>query len=109
MSTSELTMIFAKEGRRPIGFPRWPGASEGGFILGMSGQFITLVPMMKGPAMFRILITILNLQAWLLSDHQLRGAGEEGVSVEGNLAINLEKCTALFVARTRATQQGHAR
>jgi hypothetical protein len=77
----------------------------------MFGQFITPMPMMKGPAMLSIAILVLSLQQCnrLLSDHQLRGAGEEGVSVEGDLAINRESCTAFFVARTRATQQGHAK
>jgi hypothetical protein len=56
-------MIFAKEGRRLTGFLRWPGASEGGFILGMYGQSITPMPMMKGPAMFSTVITILSPQA----------------------------------------------
>jgi hypothetical protein len=56
-------MTFTKEGRRPTGFPRWPGASEGGFILGMSGPFITPMPMMKGPTMLSIVIKILSLQA----------------------------------------------
>jgi hypothetical protein len=67
--------------------------------------------MMKGPAMLSIVITVLSIQPCnrLLSDHRLRGAGEEGVSVEGDLAINLESCTTFFVARTRVTQQGHAR
>jgi hypothetical protein len=41
--------------------------------------------------------------------NRLRGAEEEEVSVEEGLAINLESCTALFVATTRATQQEHAR
>jgi hypothetical protein len=56
------------------------------------------MPMMKGPAMLSIAILVLSLQQCnrLLSDHQLRGAGEEGVSVEGDLAINRESCTAFF-------------
>jgi hypothetical protein len=67
--------------------------------------------MIKGPAMFSIAITVLSLQACnrLLSDHQLRDTEEEGVSVEEGSAINPESCTAFFVARTRTTQQGHAR
>ena len=66
--------------------------------------------MMKGLAMFSITITVLSLRACnrLLSDHQLREAEEEGVSVEEGLAINPKSCTAFFVARTRTTQQGHA-
>jgi hypothetical protein len=81
MSTSGPIMIFAKEGRKPTGFLRWQGASEGDFIPGMSGQFITPMPMMKGPAMFSIAITVLSLRACsrLISDHRLRGAEEEEV------------------------------
>jgi hypothetical protein len=77
----------------------------------MSDQFTTPMPMMKGPAMFSIAITVLNLQACnrLLLDHRLQGAGEEEVSVEDDLEINLESCTVFFVVRTRATQQEHAR
>jgi hypothetical protein len=76
----------------------------------MSGQFITPMPMMKGPAMFSIAITTLSFRACnrLLSDHQLREAEEEEVSVEEGSEINLESCTIFFVARTRATQYGHA-
>jgi hypothetical protein len=50
---------------------------------------------MKGSAMFSIAITVLSLQACnrLLSDHRLRGAEEEEVSVEEDLAINPESCT----------------
>jgi hypothetical protein len=111
MSTSGPILIFAKGGRKPTGFPRWPGASEGDFIPGMYDQFTTPMPMMKEPTMFSIAITVLSLQACnrLLSDHRLWGAGEEEVSVEDDLAINPESCIVFFVARTRATQQEHAR
>jgi hypothetical protein len=65
---------------------------------------------MIGPAMLNIAIIVLRLRACniLLLDHQLREVEEEEVSVVVGLAINLESCTAFFVARTRATQQGHA-
>jgi hypothetical protein len=54
--------------------------------------------MMKGPLMFSIAITILSLRACsrLLSDHRLRGAEEEEVSVEESLAINSKICTVFF-------------
>jgi hypothetical protein len=91
-------MIFAKEGRKSTGFLRWSGASEGDFIPGMSGQFITPMSVMKGPAMFSIAIIVLSLQACnrLLSDHWLWGAEEEEVSVEEGLAINPESCTVFL-------------
>jgi hypothetical protein len=38
-----------------------------------------------------------------------RGKGGRSFSVEEGLAINPESCTVFFVARTRATQQEHAR
>jgi hypothetical protein len=64
----------------------------------MSDQFITPMLMMKGPAMFSIAITVLSLRACniLLSDHQLREAEEEGVSVEEGSTINPESCAAFF-------------
>jgi hypothetical protein len=87
-----------------------PGALEEDFILGMFGQFITPMPMMKGPVMFRTSITSHSLRACsrILSDHQLREAEEGEASVEEGSAINSRSCTASFVARTRAIQQGHA-
>jgi hypothetical protein len=108
MSTSGLIMIFAKEGRKPTGFPRLPGASEGDFIPGLSDQFITPILMMKGPAMFSIAIIVLSLRACniLLSDHRLRGVEEKEVLVEEGSTINPGRCIVFFVARTRATQQG---
>jgi hypothetical protein len=108
MSTSRLTTTFAKEGRRPTDSLRWPGASVGGFILGMFAPFTTPMPMMKGPAMLSMVNKILNLQTWLPSDHQLWGVEEEEVSVEEGLAANPGNYTVFFVARTKATQQGHA-
>jgi hypothetical protein len=111
MSTSGLTMIFGREGRRPTGFLRWPGASEEDFTPGMSDQSTTPIPMMIGPAMLKIAIIVFRLRAcnWLLLDHQLREVEEEEILVVEGLAINPESCTAYFVARTWATQQGHAR
>jgi hypothetical protein len=38
MNTFALTMTFVKEGRKPTGSLRWPGASDGGSTQGMSGQ-----------------------------------------------------------------------
>jgi hypothetical protein len=66
--------------------------------------------MMTGPVMLNIAIIVLRLQACnrLPLDHQLREVEEEEVFVVEGLAINPKSCTAFFVARTRATQQGHA-
>jgi hypothetical protein len=67
--------------------------------------------MMNGLAMFSLAITVLSLRACniLTLGHQLQEAEEEEVSVEEGSAINPESCTVVFVARTRAAQQGHAR
>jgi hypothetical protein len=72
----------------------------------MSGQFITPMPTMKEPIMLRTTIIAHSLRACsrLLSNHQLREVEEEEASVEEGSTINLESCTASFVARTRATQ-----
>jgi hypothetical protein len=106
MSTSGQIMIFAKEGRKHTCFLNWPGASEEDFIPGMSGQFITPMPTMKGPIMLRAAIIAHSLRACsrLVTDHQLQGAEEEEALVEEGSAINPGSCTASFVARTRATQ-----
>jgi hypothetical protein len=46
MSTSELTMTFDKEGKKPTDTLKWPGASEGDSTLGMSGQSIMVAQVM---------------------------------------------------------------
>jgi hypothetical protein len=56
-----------------------------------------------------IIVPRLRVCNRLVLDRQLREVEEEEVLVVEGLAINLESCTAFFVARTRATQQGHAR
>jgi hypothetical protein len=69
------------------------------------------MPTMKGPIMLRAAIIAHSLRACsrLLTDHQLWEAEEEEASMEEGLVINLESCIASSVARTRVTQQGHAR
>jgi hypothetical protein len=46
MSTSELSMTSAKEGRKHTSSLKWPGASEEESTRGMSGQFTTLLRVM---------------------------------------------------------------
>jgi hypothetical protein len=91
-------------------FSEMTEASEEGFTPGMSDQSTTPIPTMIGPAMLNIAIKVLRPRACnrLLLDHQLREVEEEEVLVVEGLAINPECCTAFFVARTRAIQQGHA-
>jgi hypothetical protein len=69
------------------------------------------MPMMKGPTILRAAIRAHSL--WpcnrLLTDHQLREAGEEEASVEEGSAINPGSYSAFSVVRTRVTQQGRAK
>jgi hypothetical protein len=83
---------------------------EEDFTPGMSDPSTTPTPTMTGPAMLNIAIKVLRLRACnrLPLDHQLRKVEEEEASVVEGLAINFESYIAFFVARTRATQQGHA-
>jgi hypothetical protein len=72
----------------------------------MSDQFTTPMPMMKGPAMFIILITQFSVfKHDFFQTTSSKGQGRK----EFRWRANLENYTAFFVARTRATQQGHAR
>jgi hypothetical protein len=103
MSTSELTMIFAKEGRKLTDSLKWPGASEEEFIRGTSGQSITPLRVTTKEVSLRGHNIPHNLRgnSKALSGHQLQGAGAS----EENLGINLERSTAYSVARTRAILQ----
>jgi hypothetical protein len=72
MSTSGLIMIFAREGKKPIGFLRWLGASEEESTLGMSDQSITQARVMIEEASFKDHNTAHNTQgnSKALSGHQ---------------------------------------
>jgi hypothetical protein len=108
MNTSALTMTFDREGRKLTGSPKWPGASEGESILGMSDQFIPL-RMTTGEVSSRDR----NIPPRLWGNNrailgpQLQGAEAPGASEEG-LGISTEKFIAYSVVRTRATLPGCA-
>jgi hypothetical protein len=106
MSTSELTMIFAKEGRKLTDSPKWLGASEEEFIWGTSGQSITPLRVMTKEVSLRGHNIPHNLRGngKALLGHQLQGAGAPGASEE-DLGISLEWSTAYSVVRTRAILQ----
>jgi hypothetical protein len=108
MNISALTMIFAKEGRKPTGSLRGLGASEGESTQGMSGQ--------STPA--RVTIEEVNNRGHniprklrgsnkAIFGRQLQEAEALGASEEG-LGINLGKFIAYSVVRTRTILQGCA-
>ena len=53
MSTSDLILISAREGKKPIGFLKWLGASEEESTLGMSDQSMTPARVMTEEASFK--------------------------------------------------------
>jgi hypothetical protein len=103
MSTSELTMIFAKEGRKLTDSPKWPGASKEESIRGMSGQSITPLNVTTKEVSLRGHNIPHNLRGNIkaLSGHQLQGAEAPGASEE-DLGISLERSIAYSVVRIRA-------
>jgi hypothetical protein len=106
MNTSAPTMTFDREGRKLTGSPKWPGASEGESILGMSDQFIPL-RMTTGEvnSRGRIIPPRLRGSNRAILGPQLQGAEAPGASEEG-LGISPEKFIAYSVVRTRATLPG---
>jgi hypothetical protein len=81
MSTSGLIMIFAKEGKKPIGFLKWPGASEEEFTLDMSDQSITPARVMtrKLATKATAQLSILRTTAKLFQATSLKGQGRQGL------------------------------
>jgi hypothetical protein len=106
MSTFELTMIFAKEGRKLTDSPKWPGASEEEFIRGMSGQSITPLKVTTKEVSLRGHNIPHNLRgnSKALSGHQLQEVEVPGASEE-DLGISLERSTTYSMVRTRAILQ----
>jgi hypothetical protein len=110
MSTFEPTMIFAREGKKLIGFLRWLGASEEESTLSMSDQSTALVRVMTEETSFRGPCITHSLQgsSKAPSGHQLQGTEVAGAS-EVDMGINPENSIAYSVVKTRATLQEHAR
>jgi hypothetical protein len=103
-------MIFAKEGKKLIGFLRWLGASEEESTLGMSDQSTVPVRVMTKEASSRGHSITHSLQDSnkAPSGHQLQGAEAAGASEE-DMGINPGKSSAYSVVKTRATLQERAR
>jgi hypothetical protein len=110
MNTSELIMIFAREGRRLVGILRWLGASEEDSTLGMSKQSTTPAQMMTGQTTLMATNKAHSLQECSkpLTGHQLQEAEEEEASEEGS-TLNPGDCSAYFERRIRDIQQGCAK
>jgi hypothetical protein len=101
MSTSELTMIFGKEGKKPSDTLSCPGASEEDFTLGISGRFIIPVQMTIGGIIPKRNNTALNHQVCnnVLSGHQLQEA-EGAEASEEDMEIIPRNCFVCSVAKT---------
>jgi hypothetical protein len=106
MSTSEPIMIFAKEGKKLIGFLRKLGVLEEESTLGMLDQSIALVRVRTEEANFKGHSTAHSLQgsSKAPSGHQLQGAEVVGASEE-DMGISPGKSIAYFMVKTRATLQ----
>jgi hypothetical protein len=108
MNISEQIMTFDKEGRRPTGSPKWPGASEGESTLGTSDPS-TLLRMTTGEVNNRGRSIPLSLRYSnrTIPGPQLKGAEAPGASEEG-LVISPGKFVAYSAVRTRAILPGCA-
>jgi hypothetical protein len=108
MNTFVPTMTFDREGRKLTGSPKWPGASVGESILGMSDPFIPL-RMTTGEVSSRGLNIPPRLRGSnrVILGPQLQGVEALGASEEG-LGISPEKFIVYSVVRIRATLPGCA-
>jgi hypothetical protein len=101
-------MTFVKEGRKPTGSLRWPGALEGESTQGMSVQ--STPPRMTTEEVNNRGHNIprkLRGSNKAIFGRQLQEA-EAPWALEEGLGINLEKFIAYSVVRTRAILQGCA-
>jgi hypothetical protein len=110
MNTSELIMIFGKEGKKLTNTLRWLGASEEDSTLGMSGQSKMVAQVMIGEANPKGNNTTPNHQGRnkVLSGHQLQEA-EGAEALEEDTEISLGDCFACSAAKTKATPQERAK
>jgi hypothetical protein len=110
MNTSELIMISAKEGKKYIGFLRWPGASEEEFTPGTSDQSIIPTQVMTEEINLKGSNTAPSLQGHnkAPSGHQPQEA-EAAEASEEDTKISPEDYIAYSAVKTRATPQEHAK
>jgi hypothetical protein len=101
MNTSELTMIFSKEGKKLTDTLKWLGASEEDSTLGMSGQSIMPAQVMTGEAKPKGNSIAPNRQEHnkVPSGHQLQEA-EGAEASEEDMEISPGGCFVCSVAKT---------
>ena len=106
MNIFELTMIFAKEGRKHTGSLKKPGASEEESIRGMSGQFTTQPRVMTEEVnnRGRSILRKLRGSNKALSGCQLQEAEAPGASEE-DMGISPGRSIAYSVVRIMAILQ----
>jgi hypothetical protein len=104
MNTSELTMIFSKEGKNLTDTLKWPEASEEGSTPGMSGQSIMPTQVMTGEAKHKGNIIPPNHQGRnkVPSGHQLQEV-EGAEALEEDIEISPGDYFVCSVVKTKAT------
>jgi hypothetical protein len=110
MNTSELIMIFGKEGKKLTDTLRWTGASEEDSTLGMSGQSIMVAQVMIGEANPKGNSTTPNHQGRnkVPSCHQLHEV-EGAEASEEDTEISPGDCFSCSAVKTKATPQERAK
>jgi hypothetical protein len=110
MSTSELTMIFDKEGKKPTDTLRWLGASEGDSTPGMSGQSIMPAQVTTRETKPKGSSTAPNHQGHnkVPLGHQLKEA-EGAEASEEDMEIILGNCFVCSAKKTKGIPQEPAR
>jgi hypothetical protein len=110
MNTSELIMIFGKEGKKLTDTLRWLGALEQDSTPGMSGQSITPAQVMIGEVNLKGNSTTPNHQGCnkVSSGHQLQEA-EGAEALEEDTEISPGDCFVCSAAKTNDTPQERAK
>jgi hypothetical protein len=110
MSTSELTITFDKEGKKPTDTLRWPGASEEDSTLGMSRKSIMPAQVTTEETILKGSSTTLSHQEHnkALSGHQLQEA-EGGEALEEDMEVSPRNCFVYSAAKIRGIPQGRAK
>jgi hypothetical protein len=110
MSTSELTMIFGKEEKKPTDTLRWPEAWEGDSTLDMLCQFIMLAQVTTVETKPKGSIKAPNHQGHnkAPSGHQLKEV--EGVEAsKEDMGISPGNCFVCSAVKTKGIPQERAR
>jgi hypothetical protein len=110
MSTSELTMIFGKEGKKPTDTLNWPGASDGDSTPCMSGQFIMPAQVTTGETKPKGSSTVPNHQGHnkVPSGHHLQEV-EGAEASEEDMKISSGNCFVCSVAKTKGIPRERVR